>query len=143
MIHPHTGNVIPVCNKFTLTASDNCGICPINTNPTIIIYDHLSYIRRLHDQKRKTILPQIAPSTAALPIIMIGKEGTAVNSSENRLEADPFQIIIHITISSFKCYIYLLNPMFFYFFKHFLHLKLCSAAGGQQRNTVRCFCGAA
>ena len=57
MIHPYTGNIIPVCNKFSLTTSYNCGICSINTNTSIIINDHLSYLRWLHDQQGKAILP--------------------------------------------------------------------------------------
>ena len=64
----------------------------------------------------------------------------AINSSEDWLETDPFQIIIRIFASSFKRYINLPNPVFFYFFQHIPYLGAGPAARSQRLYPFRSFC---
>ena len=74
MIHPHAGNVVAVCDKFTLSVSDDRGIGSIDAYSTVIIDDHLTYNRRIHDQKCQTVLPEITPASSTFSIIMIREE---------------------------------------------------------------------
>lgn len=65
MIHPYTCDSVSVSDKIAVTVSDNSSICTINTYAAIILFNHGTYILRIHQQKRKTILPQITPSIAS------------------------------------------------------------------------------
>ena len=63
-----------VCDKFTLSVSDDRGIGSIDAYSTVIIDDHLTYNRRIHDQKCQTVLPEITPASSTFSIIMIREE---------------------------------------------------------------------
>ena len=126
MIHPHTGNMIPVRNKLPLRISDNCGIGSVHPDTAVIVDDHLPDCGRVHEKQCQTILPQIPPATSSFSVIMIRQERTAVNSPQNWLERNPLKIIVCIRITRFKCDVYFLCPVPFYFIISFLYLASLS-----------------
>ena len=77
MIHPYTCDSVSVSDKIAVTVSDNSSICTINTYAAIVLFNHGTYILRIHQQKRKAILPQITPSASTTSVIMMRKERTA------------------------------------------------------------------
>ena len=140
MIHPDTGNIISVCDKFSLFISNDRGICSVNADTAIVGNDHLTHYSRIHDQECKTVLPEISPSPSAFSIVVVWEKRTAIDSSQHRLKADPFHIVVGICITGFIRYIYFFLPVGFHLFKSVLHLLFCSVFYDSFGNTLFLLC---
>ena len=71
MIHPDSGNIVSISNKFSRFASNDSCISSIYSDTAIVVYYHTAYISWFHDKKSKTILPQISPASSAFAIIVM------------------------------------------------------------------------
>ena len=140
MIHPDTGNIISVRDKFSLFISNNRGICSVNADTAIVGNNHLTHYSRIHDQECKTVLPEISPSPSAFSIVVVWEKRTAIDSSQYRLKADPFHIVISICITGFIRYIYFFLPVGFHLFKNVLHLFFCPVFCDSFGNTLFLLC---
>ncbi len=77
MIHPYPGDSISISKEITISISDNCCVGSVNADAPIIHGNHMTDAFRFYQQQRKTILPQISPSTSAPSVVMVRKERTA------------------------------------------------------------------
>ena len=116
MIHPYTGNMISICNKFSRLRSDNRCIGSIYTDTAIIINEHPAYTIRVHHQQCQTVLPQITPASSTLAIIMMRQERAAIDSSKNRLEAYPVHELVKLMIPGLIRCFYTFTPGLFCLF---------------------------
>ena len=110
MIHPHTRNIVSVCNKFTLSGSNDGCVGTINTHTAKIVHQVFSHSIRVHNQQGQTILPQITPSSSTTSIVMMGQERPAVNPTKHRLYVNPVHEIIKPLICGMIAYIALFFP---------------------------------
>ena len=57
MIHPDPCNIIPVRYELSLPAPDDGRIAAVDSDPAIIINQHLPDAVRIHNQQCQTVLP--------------------------------------------------------------------------------------
>ena len=123
MIHPDSGNVVPVRYELALPAADDRCIASVDPHAAIIVNQHLPHIIRLHNKQRQTVLPQIPPASAALTVIMMRQERTPVDPAEHGLEINPEHEIVKIRLGRLIGDIDLIQPVCTRLLKGFQHLR--------------------
>lgn len=137
MVHPDTGDIVAVSYKFALLFADDGRIRTVQPDACIVIHDHLPDTRGVHNEQRKTVLPEVTPAASTLAVIVIRQEGTAVDSAQDGLETDPTQVVVLFTAAGLKRNIDLLLPVLFHFDKD--RFCLFGSVTGRQDLRKRCF----
>ena len=140
MIHPHSCDMIPVCNKLSLFTSDDRCITSIYTDTGKIIKQHLSYSIWIHDQKCQTILPEITPAPSSLSVIMMRKEWAAINTAQDWLKTYPVHKLVEIRISGMISDIYFFLPVCLCFFQFFQYHLSGRISFGKIPDLLNIFC---
>ena len=74
MVHPDSRDAVTVSDELAALAADDGRICAVASDAAEVIDEHAPYVRRVHDNEREAVLPEISPSSAASSIVMIRKE---------------------------------------------------------------------
>ena len=111
MIHPDAGNVVAVCNEFALLFPDDGRIRAVHPDTAVVVHDHTAHIAGVHDEQRQTVLPQVAPAAPALAVVVVRQERAAEDATQNRLEADPLQIVVPDAVAGSELHIDELLPV--------------------------------
>ena len=115
MIHPDTGNAVSVSDKVAVSVPDDGSVGTVYADTAKVFGDHFTYVAGIHQKQRETVLPEVAPSTAATAIVMVRQEGTAKQAAKDRLETDPFHEIVKVGITGVESYIDFFLPVCFGF----------------------------
>ena len=94
VVHPDSCDPVSVSNELAALASDDGGVCAVAPHAAEVIDEHASYVRRIHDDERQTVLPEVSPASAALAVVVVGEERAAVNTAKHRLDAYPVHPVV-------------------------------------------------
>ena len=94
MVHPDSCDPVSVSDELAALASDDGGVCAVAPHAAEVIDEHASYVRRIHDDQRQTVLPEVSPAPAALAVVVVGEERAAVNTAKHRLDAYPVHPVV-------------------------------------------------
>ena len=111
MIHPYSGNAVPVCDEASVSVSDNGGVGSIDPDSAEVFLYHLSYSVGIHEEERQAVLPQITPASSASTVIVVRKERAAEQAAEEGLEADPFHKTVEVGVTCGESGVDFLSPV--------------------------------
>ena len=99
VIHPDTGDVVPVCLELTGTIANDGSVGAIQPDAGKMAEELIPNGVRLGEDQRQAVLPQIPPTTAATAVIVMGQEAASADPAQNRLDAHPTQPARKLSIS--------------------------------------------
>ncbi len=138
MIHPDSGYIVSVRQKFSLPLPDNGGIGSVHADAAVIVPQHPSDSVRLHKKQRQTVLPQISPAPSPLSVIVVRQKGAAVYSAQNGLKCHPVQIAVPVPIPRLKADVYFSAPFPPYLLQSRVHGALAAKVSDQGLPAVLC-----
>ena len=111
VIHPNPGDSVAVRDKIPQSVANNGGIGAVNAHPAKIRPEHLLYTGGIHQQQGQAVLPQIPPAPASPAIVMVRKEGAAIDPPQEGLEADPAHKTVKVRIPGAAADIHFFPPV--------------------------------
>ena len=91
VIHPHSGDAVPVGLEFPGLRADDRGVRPVGADAGKVAQKILPGLLRGGQQQGKAVLPEIPPAPAAPAVIVVGQEAAPADAAQQRLNAHPAQ----------------------------------------------------
>ena len=91
VIHPHSGDAVPVGLEFPGLCADDGGVRPVGADAGKVAQKILPGLLRGGQQQGKAVLPEIPPAPAAPAVIVVGQEAAPADAAQQRLNAHPAQ----------------------------------------------------